>query len=143
MTIKNKQNKTEVNMTENKEMVEVKSKRNWDEALEREPWLAPLIDIYETKEDYFLTAQMPGVSKDDVKIKLEEDHLVIMGRITFDEVVNRKYVLKETETGNYYRRFKISDSIDDSRIDAKLENGVLNVKLPKHERMKPKTIEIK
>ncbi|MFA7228717.1 MAG: Hsp20/alpha crystallin family protein [Melioribacteraceae bacterium] len=130
-------------MTENKEMVEVKSKRNWDEALEREPWLAPLIDIYETKEDYFLTAQMPGVSKDDVKIKLEEDHLVIMGRITFDEVVNRKYVLKETETGNYYRRFKISDSIDDSRIDAKLENGVLNVKLPKHERMKPKTIEIK
>lgn len=130
-------------MTENKEMVEVKSKRNWDEALEREPWLAPLIDIYETKEDYFLTAQMPGVSKDDVKIKLEEGHLVIMGRITFDEVVNRKYVLKETETGNYYRRFKISDSIDDSRIDAKLENGVLNVKLPKHERMKPKTIEIK
>jgi HSP20 family molecular chaperone IbpA len=130
-------------MTEQKAMVEVQNKRSWDEALEKESWVAPLIDIFETTEDYFLMAQMPGVSKEDVKIKLEEGFLVIMGRITFDEAMNRKYVLKETETGNFYRRFKISENIDESKIDAKLENGVLNIKLPKHERMKPKTIEIK
>lgn len=130
-------------MTENKEMVEVKTKRSWEESLEKESWVAPLIDIYETADDYFLTAQMPGVSKDNVKIKLEDGHLVIMGRIDYDESLNRKYVLKETETGNFYRRFKISDSIDEQKIDAKLESGVLNVKLPKHERAKPKTIEIK
>ncbi|MEW6701688.1 MAG: Hsp20/alpha crystallin family protein [Bacteroidota bacterium] len=130
-------------MTENKEMVEVKTKKSWEESLEKESWVAPLIDIYETADDYFLTAQMPGVSKDNVKIKLEEGHLVIMGRIDYDETLNRKYVLKETETGNFYRRFKISESIDEQNIDAKLESGVLNVKLPKHERVKPKTIEIK
>jgi len=130
-------------MIDNKEMVEVKTKKSWEEALEKESWVAPLIDIYETEDDFFLIAQMPGVSKDNVKIKIEDEHLVIMGRIDYDSSLNRKYVLTETEIGNFYRRFKISDSIDKSKIDAKLENGVLQVKLPKHERVKPKTIEIK
>jgi len=130
-------------MAETKDMVDVSQPMTWDEALERESWIAPLVDIYETKDDYFLTAIMPGVNKENVKIKLEEGHLVIMGRINFNDIVNRKYVLQESEIGNYYRRFKISDSVDESKIDAKLENGILNVKLPKHERVKPKTIEIK
>lgn len=130
-------------MTDNKEMVEVKDKKSWDEALENEPWVAPLVDIYETADDYYLTANIPGVSKENIKIKLEEGFLVIMGRVNLDEVKNRKYVLNEIEEGNYYRRFKISDNIDEQKIDAKLENGVLLVKLPKHERVKPKSIEIK
>jgi HSP20 family protein len=136
-------NKLEVAMTDNKEMVEVKNKLSWDEALEKEPWVAPLVDIYETADNYFLTANMPGVSKEDIKIKLEDGHLVLMGRTNYEEATNRKYVLKELEAGNFYRRFKISDGIDESKIDAKLENGILNVVLPKHERLKPKTIEIK
>lgn len=130
-------------MSEVKEQVEVTNKKSWDEALEKESWIAPLVDIYETKDDYYLTAQMPGVKKEDVKIKLEEGNLVIMGRIDYEQNVNHKYVLKETEIGNYYRRFKISDSVDETKIDAKLESGILNVKLPKHDRLKPKTIEIK
>ena len=130
-------------MTDNKEVVEINNKRSWDEALEKESWIAPLVDIFETEDNYFLTAQLPGVSKEDVKIKLEEGHLVIMGRINFSDTFDRKYILIETETGNFYRRFKIADSIDESKIDAQLENGTLNVKLPKHERVKPKTIEIK
>lgn len=130
-------------MTETKEMVEVEKPRTWDEALEKESWIAPLVDIHETKDDYFLTAVMPGVKKENIKIKLEEGHLILIGRINYDEMLNRKYVLHETEIGNYYRRFKISDSVEESKIDAKLEDGILNVKLPKHERVKPKTIEIK
>lgn len=130
-------------MTQNKEAVEVKTPKSWDEALEKESWIAPLIDIYETADDYFLAAFMPGVAKENLKIKLEDGNLVIMGRIDYDSTLDKKYVLKESETGNYYRRFKIADSIDESRIDARLENGILNVKLPKHERVKPKTIEIK
>lgn len=130
-------------MTEVKDALEVKQKRTWDEALEKESWVAPLIDIYETEDDFFLNAYMPGVKKEDVKIKLEDGNLVIMGRIDYDETINKKYVLQETILGNYYRRFKISDSIDETKIDAKLDNGILNVKLPKHERVKPRTIEIK
>jgi len=130
-------------MVENKEMVEVKSGRSWDESLEKESWVAPLADIYETAEDYYLVANMPGSSKENIRIKLEDGSLIIMGRIEYDEVKGRKYVLKETEFGNYYRKFNIADSVDDSKIDASYENGQLVVKLPKHERVKPKTISIK
>ncbi|KUG24902.1 hypothetical protein ASZ90_005280 [hydrocarbon metagenome] len=65
-----------------------------------------------------------------------------MGRINYNEAVNRKYILNEYTIGNYYRKFKISDSIDNSKIEARFENGVLTVKLPKHDRVKPRTIEI-
>ncbi len=130
-------------MTNQKEMVETKTTKSWDEALEKESWIAPLVDIYETADDYYLSAQMPGVKKEDVKIKLEDGNLVIMGRTNYDEIINCKFVLKETELGNYYRHFKISEGVDEQKIDAKLENGILNIKLPKHERVKPKTIEIK
>ncbi len=130
-------------MTEIKDVQEVKTQKSWEKALENECWVAPLVDIYETNDDFILNAYIPGVKKENLKIKFEDNHLVIMGRIDYDEAVNRKYVLKETEIGNYYRSFKISDSIDESKIDARLENGVLEVKLPKHERVKPKMIEIK
>jgi HSP20 family molecular chaperone IbpA len=129
-------------MMQNKVAVEVKPSRSWDEALEKESWIAPTIDIFETSDDYFLTAYLPGVAKENVKIKLEDGNLVIMGRVDYETLINRKYVLKEMEIGNFYRRFKISDSINDAKVDAKLENGILLVKLPKHERIKPKTIEI-
>jgi HSP20 family protein len=130
-------------MTDNKQMFDVQTAKSWEEALENESWIAPIVDIYETEEDYFLTAQMPGVSKENIKIKLEDSSLVLMGRIDYQSVQNRKYILKEIESGNFFRRFKISNGIDESKIDAKFENGILNVKLPKHERVKPKTIEIK
>lgn len=130
-------------MTDNKEVVTVKEEKSWEEALENESWVAPLVDIYETEDDFYLTAIMPGVEKKDVKIKMEEGNLILMGRINYNETLNRKYVLKESESGNYYRKFKISDSVDNTKIDASFENGILNVKLPKHERIKPKNIEIK
>ena len=130
-------------MVENKEMVEVHTGKSWEESLEKESWVAPLADIYETKDDYFLVANMPGSAKYNIKIKLEEGSLIIMGRINYDEVKHRKYVLKETEFGNYYRKFNLAESIDDTKIDAEFENGQLIVKLPKHERVKPKTISIK
>ncbi len=130
-------------MTETRELTKVEPKRSWEEALEKESWVAPLIDIYETNDDYFLVANMPGVNKEDVVVKVEDGDLVIMGRIDFQNELNRKYLVKEIDTSNYYRKFNLSDSIDEEKIDAKLENGKLFVHLPKVERIKPKMIEIK
>ena len=56
---------------------------------------------------------------------------------------NRKYILNENEIGNYYRKFRISNSVDETKIEARFENGQLIVKLPKHDRIKPRTIDIK
>ena len=129
-------------MTDTKELVKVDQNNSWDEALEKESWIAPMINIYETEDAFDLTAFMPDVNRDKIKIKLEEGNLVLMGRINYSEAMNRKYILNEYTVGNYYRKFKISDSIDNSKIEAKFENGVLSVKLPKHDRVKPRSIEI-
>ena len=129
-------------MVENNQAVVVKESLSWDEALEREKWVTPAVDIFETDDVYFLNVNMPGVSKENIKIKLEDDSLVVMGRINYDEVKNRKYVLKETRFGNFYRKFNISNSVDVEKIDAKMENGTMVLTLPKHERVKPRSIEI-
>lgn len=131
-------------MTNNKELVTVKEEsKSWEELLETERVVAPFVDIFETKDDYYLVANMPGTTKDNVQIKIEEDSLVIFGKVNYDDIMSRKYILSETEPGNYYRKFRISESINDSGIEAKYENGQLTLRLPKHERVKPKIINIR
>jgi HSP20 family protein len=136
------------NMQNNNNNVEVhEQKKNgfssMEEALINERTIAPFVDVYETKEEFFLTANLPGVPRENLQVKIEDGSLIIFGKVNFNEILERKYLLNETEIGNYYRHFKISDSIDESKISAKLENGQLIVTLPKHERVKPKTIQIK
>ncbi len=130
-------------MTENKELIKVDEAQNWEEALNTESWIAPLVDVYETDDDFILLANMPGVERKDIKLKLEDENLIMMGKIDYESVNNRNYVLKETESGNYFRKFKIADTIDTSKIEAKFDNGQLIVKLGKSEKIKPMTINIK
>jgi len=131
-------------MTDNKDIVTVKDKeQNWEEVLETESVVAPFVDVYETDDDFHLVANMPGVTRDDVKLKLEEGSLSILGKVNYKDLKNRKYILNENEIGNYYRKFRISNSVDETKIEARFENGQLTVKLPKHDRIKPRTIEIK
>ena len=130
---------------EDKDLVQVEETKvtDWDKAFEAESWVAPIVDIFESEDDFTLIANMPGVKKENVKIKIEDGSLLIMGKVDYEHLLNREYVLNESQIGNFYRKFQISDSIDDSKIEAKLENGQLIVHLPKHERVKPKNIEIK
>jgi HSP20 family molecular chaperone IbpA len=136
-------NKEALQVQENQEQVQEKQEVNWEEALEKECWVAPLVDIFETEDEYTLSANMPGVSKENVKIKIEDGNMTIMGKVDYESLLSKKCILSENEIGNFYRKFRISESIDDSKIQAKLENGQLIVNMPKHERVKPKTIEIK
>jgi len=131
-------------MSDNKDIVTVKdNEQNWEEVLETESVVAPFVDVYETTDDFHLVASMPGVTRDDVKLKLEEESLSIFGKVNYKDLKNRKYILNENEIGNYYRKFRISNSVDETKIEARFENGQLTVKLPKHDRIKLRTIEIK
>lgn len=103
--------------------------------------IIPPVDIYETSDEVFLIADMPGVSKDNLQLNIENDELTISG--IFEETASEgKKLINECLYGNYYRTFALSDTIDQGRITAKLDNGVLTVILPKHEKVKPKKIEI-
>ncbi len=133
-----------MNDNHNNETVEVKEeKQSWEDLLNSEGSYAPLVDIYETNDEFILSADMPGVNKEDVSLKMEEGSMLIFGKINYQDILNRKFILKEKEIGHFFRRFKISDSIDESKVSAKFENGQLIVKLPKHDRVKPRTINIK
>lgn len=126
-----------------KEEEKVQTVNSWDFAFQNESWISPAVDIYEDTDNFYLTANMPGVGKENTKIKIDNDNLIIMGRIDYSGVVKRNYIMKESDTANYYRTFRISDGIDSTKLEAKYENGQLMVTLPKHERVKPRVIDIK
>ncbi|MBL1124276.1 MAG: Hsp20/alpha crystallin family protein [Ignavibacteriae bacterium] len=134
----------EKKMSENKDIIAVKAFNNYsiEEMLRIQNNISPSSDIYEISDEYILVANMPGVSRSEVQVKVIEGSLMIFGKINYDEVSNREYILNENEVGNYFRKFKISDSIDKNKINAKYDNGQLIVHLPKNEKAKPRSIDI-
>jgi len=131
-------------MSDNKEIIAVKAFNNYsiEEILRTQNNVSPASDIYENANEYILIANMPGVSRSEVQVKVIEESLIVFGRINYDETINRNYILNENELGNYFRKFKVSDSIDKTKISAKYDNGQLIVHLPKSEKIKPRTIDI-
>lgn len=119
-----------------------KSNLDWEKLIETEPLVKPVIDVIEYDDDYVVKVYMPGVSKENIFLKLEDDVLTIFGKVDLNHVEDERYLLKEKSYGHYFRQLTLSDKIDIQRIEAKLENGLLNIILPKHESVKPKVISI-
>jgi HSP20 family molecular chaperone IbpA len=106
------------------------------------PVFTPDVDIFETEREITLLADVPGVAPEDVYIDLREGVLTLSGEVKPFEGKDECDVLVEFETGTYYRQFTLSEVIDQSRIEAKLENGVLRLTLPKAEKAMPRRIAI-
>ena len=103
----------------------------------------PAVDIFETEKEITLLADMPGVKAENLTIDLRENTLTLSGAIAPLENANEEDILVEYETGKYYRQFTIGELIDQGKIDAKLNDGVLQLKLPKVEKATPKKIVVK
>jgi HSP20 family protein len=101
----------------------------------------PLADIYETDEIYSVKLEMPGVTKENLNVIIDDDELKITAESSIDENENSlKYA--DFCVKNFSRTFRIGNDIDRNRIDAKLENGILSLVLHKSEEVKPKKITI-
>jgi HSP20 family protein len=109
--------------------------------VEHRGYVSPRVNITETKDGYLLEAEMPGVSKEGLEIALEGNELTLVGR---RRVENQGLELRYREsTGRDYRRmFVLDPTIDTAKIDAKMENGVLRLHLPKAEQVKPRKITV-
>jgi len=105
----------------------------------REEFIAPEVNIYETKDGYVLEAEMPGVGKDGLEITLDNNEIVLTGRRT-SEIATGQPVLRERRLADYRRVFELDPAIDTAKVEAKLEQGVLTLTLPKSERVKPRKI---
>jgi len=111
------------------------------ERTKNEPMYSPLVDIYETQEALVLLADLPGVGKDDLHIKLDEEILTIEGVAKASSAPGQR-LLSEWDSGAFYRQFALGEAIDRAKIQAKLKDGVLELVLPKAEKAKPKRIEV-
>jgi HSP20 family molecular chaperone IbpA len=103
----------------------------------------PQVDIFETEREITLLADIPGVKSDHLNIDLRDDILTITGDFEPVESSAEEDVLIEYATGRFYRQFTLSEVIDQSKIDAKLGDGVLRLTLPKVEKATPRKIAIK
>ena len=108
----------------------------------RENYIVPAVDIYENNDEYVLKAEMPGVSKENVEVLYEKDYLEIIGRVDLEFEENLKVIDREWRLSDYYRRFKVDNSIDRDNTKAIVENGVLTITIGKNEEVKPRKIEI-
>jgi HSP20 family protein len=119
------------------------SRQNGKESLTVADWI-PQVDISEADHEYVITAELPGLKKEDVKITLEDGVLTLQGeRKQEKEHKGTRYHRVERSYGSFLRSFTLPDVIEEAHVAAEFKEGVLSIRLPKSEKAKPKAIEVK
>jgi HSP20 family molecular chaperone IbpA len=103
----------------------------------------PAVDIFETDKEITLLADMPGVKADDLTIDIRDNTLTLSADVAPVDGTDEVDILVEYESGRYYRQFTLGELINQENIDAKLNDGVLRLSLPKVEKATPKKISVK
>src|SRR5262245_51777764 len=109
--------------------------------VEQQAWLSPEVNIFETPEGYSLEGEMPGVTRDGLEVTLEGNMLTIVGH-RLEPDFGADPVYRESLAGSFRRVFELDPAIDTSKINAKMEQGVLKLHLPKAEKVKPRKIQV-
>jgi HSP20 family protein len=106
----------------------------------QERYIQPPVDIYETPEGLVLLADLPGVAPSDLTIRLEENILTIQGKAK--HAVASEPIYREFELAHFFRQFELNDQVDQGKIAARLNHGVLTLELPRAEKAKPRQISV-
>lgn len=111
--------------------------------LDTSAWL-PNMDVREDKDNFTLSVELPGLSKDDVKLTFRDGMLTIEGeRRQEEEKEGENYHRIERRYGKFLRSFKLPTYVKEDKIEATFKDGILNILLPKAEEVKPKEIKVK
>jgi len=107
---------------------------------ERQEYVTPAVNIHQDAEGYTLEVEMPGVPKSGVEVTFEDGKLTLTGhRGRRDE---EAFAYRESTDADYRRVFDLDPTVDSSRIDARIDQGLLTVRLPKAEAAKPRRITV-
>lgn len=101
----------------------------------------PAADLYETDDMYVVEVEVPGVDRDDVEVSLEEGALTIRGR-RGESADGQEYRRRERSIGRFERHFRLPRGVETAGADARLEKGVLRVRVPKAEKARSRTVEV-
>lgn len=114
-----------------------------DAVNDRRDSFVPSIDISETDKQFIISAELPGMKKEDININLENGRLAISGERSFEkEEEGKTYHRIETNYGSFSRSFQLPDNVDENSIKASYEDGLLNITIEKGEDKVKKQIEI-
>ncbi len=115
----------------------------FEEALTTGIW-SPVVDIYETDEKVIIKVELPGMTKSDVVIEINENNLVLRGERKFQKDIREEnYHCIERSYGMFSRSFALPDTVDRDNVVANFVEGILEITIPKVEGAKPRQIEIK
>ena len=104
----------------------------------------PNVDIHEDQDYVYLAADLPGVLKKDIQLKIEEGVLTLSGSKETKQDDSKSHFYRfERQGGSFERQFNLSDKVDPNQIEADFKEGVLTVRLAKKEEAKPKVIDVK
>lgn len=113
------------------------------EAMTVAQW-APAVDITEDDKEYVVKAELPELKKEEVKVTVENGELSISGERKFEkEEKNKKYHRVERSYGSFVRSFTLPEAVNGDKVNAEFKDGLLTVHLPKDEKAKPKSIDVK
>jgi len=132
-----KMKEKEMELKEKKEI-----KKTAGEGTRPGPVFIPAVDILENETELVVLADMPGVESKDVDIDLRDNQLTIKGRLNPIEGEKEISLYQEFNWGDYVRQFTLSEVIDQGKITAKMEDGILRLALPKVEKVKPQKIKV-
>jgi len=102
----------------------------------------PVTDIFETEQSLTLVVEMPGVKKDNVEVRVENDVLTVEGQMDFANYDGLQPLYTEYNVGNYVRSFQLSSKIDQDGIRAELKDGVMTLVLPKAEKARARKVMV-
>lgn len=113
------------------------------EAMTVAEW-APLVDISEDEKEYLIKAELPEIKKEEVKVTVQDDVLTIAGERKYEkEEKGKKFHRIERAYGSFERSFTLPEDADAAKVVADFKDGILKIHLPKSEKAKPKSVEVK
>ena len=133
----NRETSTSMEKSESQKM------RNMPEQTRQGAVYSPPVDIFESDGAITVLADMPGVKAQDLEIDLRDNVLTLTGRVAQSDRPLQSPVLREYESGMFFRQFTLSETIDQAKIDAQLKDGVLRLELPKVEKARPRQITVR
>ena len=127
--------------TQNRQDVQQQAAPNEQQRTEQ-PFVVPPVDVFENESGITLLADLPGVSRDRIGVRVDGESLTIEATVATVGPQDMQLVYGEAQVPSYRRQFTLSRELDASRIEASLKDGVLRLSIPKLEEAKPRRIEV-
>lgn len=105
--------------------------------------IRPPVDIWEDRDGIVLCADMPGVSKDRLNLRIDGHNLIVEGQVKFELPEDAEALYADVRSSLYRRSFALSGELETGKIEASLKDGVLTVRIPKRAELRPRKIEVR